>query len=277
MEYYEFLFEPIAAAQKDMLIALLDSIGFTGFEEENETLKAFINKNDLNEIDLANVIVMMTDIQYSRSEIQEINWNEKWEAGFEPVNILYPGTSETFVHLRAGFHKPGVDAKFDIVVTPKMSFGTGHHATTYLMIEQMSQVDFTHKKVIDFGTGTGILAILAEKLGAEAVLAIDNDDWSINNAKENISANHCERISLIKAETVPVEKSAIILANINLNIIVNSLPAIKNACEPGGIILFSGIMKRDEQSILKALKEKNIKIDAVLEKNGWLAIVAKRP
>jgi ribosomal protein L11 methyltransferase len=157
-----------------------------------------------------------------------------------------------------------------------MSFGTGHHATTYLMAEQMSQLDLEDKRVIDFGTGTGVLAILAEKLGAANIIAIDNDDWSINNARENITANDCRRISLVKAETIVTDKkAAVILANINLNIIVDNLSEIKNAADTGATILFSGIMAHDESIILAALKEVNIKVQEIFNKNGWLAILAK--
>jgi len=275
MEYYQFIFESIPADKKDILIALLADIGFTGFEEEEDILKAFINTADLDEEYFDNII-SINPVKYSRSIIKEINWNEKWEASFEPVTILHPETRVPFVHLRAVFHKPDPQAIFDIVITPKMSFGTGHHATTYLMAEQMSGISFEGKRVIDFGTGTGVLAILAEKLGAASILAIDNDDWSINNAMENISANNCERISLVKAETIATDKKAdIILANINLNIIIENLEAIKNASKPGAVILFSGIMEHDEPLIKAALETQNIELIKVLRKNGWIAILTE--
>jgi len=275
MEYYQFIFESLAADKKDMLVALLNDIGFTGFEEEEAVLKAFINKADFKETAFE-YIISTNDLIYSKSIVKEINWNEKWESGFEPVTILLPGTAKPFVHLRAGFHQPDPAAAFDIEVTPKMSFGTGHHATTYLMIEQMSQLDFAGKEVIDFGTGTGVLAILAEKLGAASVLAIDNDDWSIENALENTGRNHCSRIKLLKAETIPtVEPAAVILANINLNIIISNLDAIKKASKPGTRILFSGILQLDEPIIKKSLEEASIKTEEYRYKDGWLIIRAK--
>ena len=259
-----------------MLIAMLNDVGFTGFEEEDNSLKAFINKADLDQNDF-DAIIATTDVKYSISTIKEINWNEKWEASFEPVTILYPETSIPFLYLRAAFHKADPNAKFDIVITPKMSFGTGHHATTYLMAEQMSKIDFEGKTVIDFGTGTAVLAILAEKLGAANILAIDNDDWSINNARENIYTNNCTHISLVKAETiVSIEKAAVILANINLNIITANLSAIKASAAPVATILFSGIMLHDEPIILTALQAANIKVKQVFYKNNWLAILAQR-
>ena len=275
MEYYQYLFEALTSDKKDILVALLNDIGFTGFEEEENALKAFINKEDLDQ-NKFDVIIATTAVKYSISTIEEINWNEKWETSFEPVTILYPQTSIPFLHLRAAFHKADPNAKFDIVITPKMSFGTGHHATTYLMAEQMSKIDFEGKTVIDFGTGTAVLAILAEKLGAANIIAIDNDDWSINNANENITANNCSKISLTKADTiVSAEKAAIILANINLNIITANLSAIKTVAEPDATILFSGIMLHDEPVILAALQAANIEVKQVFYKNDWLAILTK--
>ena len=275
MEYYQFIFESLAEDKKEIIIALLSDIGFSGFEEEDDRLKAFISKDDFITEEFENIIPANTLI-YSRSTIQQTNWNAQWESGFEPVTVFYPGTDQPFVHLRAGFHQKDELAKYDIEVTPKMSFGTGHHATTYLMAEQMSQLDFSHQQVIDFGTGTGVLAILAEKLGAASVLAIDNDDWSIENAGENIAKNHCNRISLVKADTIPAgQQAGIILANINLNIIISSLENIKNACKPGTTILFSGIMIHDEPVILKSLAASSIKVEECRLRDSWLIIRAK--
>ena len=275
MEYYQFIFKSLTEDKKEIMIALLSDIGFSGFEEEGEELKAFISKTDLKEDQFENII-SINNLDYSRSVIREINWNEKWESGFEPVTIFYPATDRPFVHLRAGFHQKDESAVYDIEVTPKMSFGTGHHATTYLMIEQMSQLDFNNKRVIDFGTGTGVLAILAEKLTAAFVIAIDNDDWSIENAGENILKNNCKKISLFKANTIPVgQQSDIILANINLNIIIATLHDIKNACKPGATILFSGIMTHDEPVILKSLEDHSIKVEECRFRDNWLIIRAK--
>ncbi|MEP7165765.1 MAG: 50S ribosomal protein L11 methyltransferase [Ferruginibacter sp.] len=275
MEYYQFLFEGIPNDKRDILVALLNDIGFTGFEEADDSLKAFINIADLDQNDL-DVVIATTDAKYSRSIIQEINWNEKWETSFEPVTVFEPGTAVPFVYVRAAFHQADTNAKIDIVITPKMSFGTGHHATTYLMAEQMSQIDFKNKTVIDFGTGTAVLAILAEKLGAANIIAIDNDDWSINNARENITANNCRHITLVRAETIDTaEKAAVILANINLNIITANLSVIKAAAEPAATLLFSGIMLHDEPLIISALKTAGIEIKEILYKNGWLAILTK--
>jgi ribosomal protein L11 methyltransferase len=155
-----------------------------------------------------------------------------------------------------------------------MSFGTGHHATTFLMMQEMQSLDFNDKFVIDFGTGTGVLAILAEKLGAKKILAIDNDEWSINNAKENIDSNRCRKIDLVMAGEMAKEFSAdIILANINLNVIIANLELIKQACIKGSQILLSGLLVQDEEAISEILKINGFVISKLVEKNNWICIM----
>ena len=274
MDYIQFLFTGINDDEKDIVIALLAGIGFEGFEEENDHLKALIPVNNFDEY-LFNSVINITLYNYSKSIIKEQNWNAKWESDFEPVIVYHPTTSEPFVYIRAGFHKPDNAFKYDIEVTPKMSFGTGHHATTYLMLANMSGIDFTDKTVIDFGTGTGVLAILAEKMGARNVLAIDNNEWSINNAIENITVNNCKNITIECAETIPEGSNAdIILANINLNIITANITSIKNAATSNTVFLFSGIMLHDESNILNVLTNAGIKIEKIFKKDNWLSISA---
>ena len=275
MEYYQFIFEAIPKDKNDILIALLADAGFSGFEEEENKLIACISSNDFDE-ELFKRIIQLVKAEYSTSIVKEINWNAKWESDFEPVIVLHPESQMPFAIIRANFHQPSAQVMHDIIITPKMSFGTGHHATTYLMIERMSLQSFLNKSVIDFGTGTGVLAILAEKMGAAKIDAIDNDDWSINNAKENIENNNCQKINLYKEETTStIKKANIILANINLNVIISQLDGIINACEAGAVLLISGILVQDKAIILKALKEKNIKIINCFERNNWLAIETK--
>ena len=158
-----------------------------------------------------------------------------------------------------------------------MSFGTGHHATTFLMIEKMLGLDFFGKKVLDFGTGTGILAILAEKMGASAVTAIDNDEWSIENATENIAANHCNKVLIQKAKTIPVEKRYdIILANINLNVILSNLAAIVAAAKPGAALVLSGFLKGDESEMLAAFAKNRLMRLSMAQKGEWICLHAIR-
>ncbi|MEO6670176.1 MAG: 50S ribosomal protein L11 methyltransferase [Ferruginibacter sp.] len=275
MNPYQFIFENIVPERQEMLIALLANIGFDGFEEDDKALKAFIPTATFDE-DMFHDVIELIDIKYSKSILEEVNWNQRWETGFEPVIVPHPTSLAAFAAVRANFHAviPGVP--YDLLVTPKMSFGTGHHATTYLMMQQMSLLDFNSKEVIDFGTGTGVLAILAEKLGATKITAIDNDEWSINNSIENIDANSCTNIIIVKGETIEAGITAdIILANINLNIIIGNLEAIKTACKTGTSILISGIMQKDEEEIITLLKENNFIIKTCLEKDNWLIILAR--
>ncbi len=272
MDHYQFIFEVKSQEATDQLIAQLDSVGFEGFEETSDTLKAFIS-TDKFDSDEFNNLVDLNLLKYTKSIVKETNWNAEWESGFEPVVIFDPVSEKAVISVRASFHSAVENVLYDLVVTPKMSFGTGHHATTYLMMQQMLLLNFKNKRVIDFGTGTGVLAILAKKMGASEITAIDNDDWSINNAKENIEANNCGEIKILQLSTIEVGlKADIILANINLNIIIANLTAIKNACLPGTIILFSGIMVNDKQQIISALEAGDFVISDCIARDNWLIL-----
>ena len=274
MDYIQILFTDIDEIKTEIIIALLIDIGFEGFQEENNLLKALIPIHQFDEI-LFNSIIEKDLLKYSKSIIKEQNWNEKWETDFEPVLVNHPKTSKPFVFIRASFHNENNSFEYNIEVTPKMSFGTGHHATTYLMVANMSGIDFKNKTVIDFGTGTGVLAILSEKMGAKSVLAIDNDEWSINNAKENIEVNNCKNITILQAETIPKgNKADIILANINLNIIKENIVEIKDAALNETIFLFSGIMLHDEHKILEELTNAGMNIKNVFRRENWLSVLA---
>jgi ribosomal protein L11 methyltransferase len=271
MEYLQFLFEGLATEKKEILIALLSDAGFEGFEESDQSLKAFIPQPLFDQSSFDSII----DVTNVKSNIKKTNWNEKWESDFHPVEVIDTITSKPFAYIRASFHTAAPAFEHDIIVTPKMSFGTGHHATTFLMVLNMQHIDFAGKTVIDFGTGTGVLAILAEKLGAASVVGIDCDDWSIDNAKENLAANNCTKVSVVKAETIPsAYKAEIILANINLNIIAANITEIKAACLPGTELLFSGIMIHDEKKILEVLSIGGLIVREVYKRENWLAISA---
>jgi ribosomal protein L11 methyltransferase len=273
MNYIQIQFDQTTVAQNEILIALLDNIGFDGFEEDNQTLKACIAEEHFNE-NLFNSIIDINIFKYSKSIIKKQNWNALWEADFKPIAILHPITSKPFVYLKAGFHSNNDGYEFNIDVTPKMSFGTGHHATTYLMVQQMAHINFEDKQVIDFGTGTGVLAILAEKLGAKNVLAIDCDEWSIINTKENIETNNCSIILVEQAETIPAgNKADVILANINLNIISENISAIKQSCNENVTLLFSGIMAHNETEIKSVIENAGFKIKSMVQKDGWLCLL----
>ena len=267
--YIQIQFQNITTAQAEMLIAELSQQYFEGFEEQGALLKAFIPEKDFDETVL-NEIALQHNLSFQKSVIEETNWNQVWESNFEPVVV------DDFVSVRAEFHAPEKNAEHEIIITPKMSFGTGHHATTYMMIQQMRGIDFKNKIVFDFGTGTGVLAILAEKLGAENILATDNDEWSINNALENIERNNCHKIDIKLSSVIPVEnKFDIILANINKNVILENLSTLKSQLLPEGILLVSGLLVDDKEDILTATEKFKLKVFNIIERNNWLSIRLK--
>jgi ribosomal protein L11 methyltransferase len=271
-----YQFNTLQQEGQEMLIAQLELYGFHGFEEQENSLLAYVNEKDLVENEF-HVFISQNNIIYTKSIIEDKNWNADWERDFHPVTVSLPNSDRPFVHIRAAFHPTLPEAQYDLLITPKMSFGTGHHATTYGMVEAMSQINFEGKKIIDFGTGTGVLAILAEKLGAQEVLAIDCDEWSISNAAENLAANHCKQVRLLLASELPEKaKCDILIANINLNILRENMNAIFAAGLPGCQYLFSGFLETDLKEMTGVLTKAGLKISTVYPHNQWLVIAATK-
>lgn len=265
--YIQVTVNSVSPEQSDILIAQLAELGFDGFEEVGNSLNAFITEEHFSEEGLEALLVPM-NLQYITASIASKNWNEEWEKNFDPVIV------DDFVAIRADFHAPIRNVEHEILITPKMSFGTGHHATTYLMMQQMRSIDFTGKSVFDFGTGTGILAILAEKLGAASVFAIDNDEWSVDNAKENAEKNNCRVVNLsLDDDPNGKESFDIILANINKNVILAYISVLVNRLNNDGILLLSGLLKDDEEDVLQACKVLSVKHISTTHKNNWICIM----
>jgi len=266
MEYIKITFADLQPEQKEILIAQLADAGYEGFEEKDSSLDAFINSRSFDKI-IVNEISFKYQTPYIKEKIAETNWNQVWESNFEPVIV------NDYVAIRADFHKPITNTKFEIVITPKMSFGTGHHATTYMMIELMKEIDLKERAVLDFGSGTGILAILAEKEGAKNIDAIDNDDWSIANAAENFEKNNCTKINLRKASNPASDISFdIILANINKNVIIENMALLSELLNNSGQILLSGLLREDKDEILSIATELRLKFKKKLIRNNWIAL-----
>ena len=252
-----------------IITALLMDSGFEGIEEQEDETIGSIPSELFNEEDVKEIFEKYT-VNYSLSTVEQQNWNAAWERSFEPVII------DNFAAIRASFHQPVKGVEHDIIITPKMSFGTGHHATTFLMVQQMKELDFKNKNVIDFGTGTAVLAILAEKLGAQNIVAIDNDVWSIDNARENLEANSCSKVELVLANEMIVSKKVdVILANINLNVIVKNLEKIKQASLPETYIVLSGLLVQDKKQISELLTASEFHIIKIADKNNWIILLAK--
>lgn len=250
-----------------MLVAELTRLGFQGFEERETELLAYCEEDRYESTAVASLLAER-GVSYLETLVKEQNWNAVWEENFQPVCV------EDFVAIRADFHLPVPGVGLEIIIVPKMSFGTGHHATTYLMIRQMRELDFREQTVLDFGTGTGILAILAEKMEAGKITAIDLDDWSILNARENIAKNNCHKISVIQAASLlPGETYDRILANITRDVILENLPGMARALNPGGILLLSGLLLENEAEILAAAQINFLKMKQIARRDQWISIL----
>ncbi|PWT99537.1 MAG: 50S ribosomal protein L11 methyltransferase [Bacteroidetes bacterium] len=269
-QYIEVKFETKEDFQNEILIALLSEIGYEGFEEDGRILKAFIPESHFDEVVLKELAVK-SGLEFSNTVIPVKNWNSIWESEFHPVVV------NDFVGIRAGFHKSITGVRYEIVITPKMSFGTGHHDTTYMMIQSLENLDLKKKSVADFGTGTGILAILASKLGASKILGIDHDEWSIRNAEENFLENHVDNVSLSNTGVFPSDDSwDLILANINKLVILSNIKVISNTLAPGGILITSGYLLEDEADMLNAAESHGLSKLSIQRRNNWLCITFKK-
>ncbi|MFN6245012.1 MAG: 50S ribosomal protein L11 methyltransferase [Chitinophagaceae bacterium] len=296
-EYIQIAFDFENQDQMEILVAQLSNLGFDGFNEEEAATsinngvgmssvlgtsaglgegaghcKTFILQQDYmanNIEDKLNNIFSLHNLKYSKSIIKEENWNAVWESNFEPVRV------GDFVGIRANFH-PSFDPKvqYEIQITPKMSFGTGHHATTFTVMQLMENLDFRGKSVYDFGTGTGILAILAEMLGASEVLAVDNDPWCIENSEENLQANDSSKITiqLVDAAFQPRDFD-IIIANVNRHIIEANLEALTQVSNSNSTLILSGLLIEDQYDIISLAQKNNWQFIQSQPLDGWVSLL----
>jgi ribosomal protein L11 methyltransferase len=266
MDYLELNIEGINGEQKDILISRLLERGFESFGEDEERLKAYIQ---LELADMAKIrkIIDEFHVSFTSTRIPKENWNEEWEKHYDPV--LISGNC----YIRAPFHPPLKGIRFDIIIEPKMSFGTAHHETPSLMIEMMMESDFTSKKVLDMGCGTGILAIFAKKLGAAEVDAVDNDEWAVENAIENVRKNHAAsvRVSLGDVKKIRNQIYDCILANINRNVLLEDIPFYEYLIDRGELLL-SGFYKEDIPLIIEKAENHRFRFITMKSKNNWVAL-----
>ena len=261
--------ESISLDESEILMAELSENNFYAFEQNENDLIGYIIEEDFDVLKL-NMLLPQNTI-YKYSIIEDKNWNEEWESQLQSVTI------NNFAGIRASFHKPLENVKHEIIITPKMSFGTGHHATTFLMIELMQKINFKNKKVLDFGVGTGVLAILAEKLGASSVLAIDCDEWSIHNATENIKANNCKRIITEKRDNIKgIYGVDIVLANINFNVLEENAKNLSTVLKTGSVLIISGFLSNDENNIVSVFVKNDFVKKQSSQKEGWIALVFEK-
>jgi ribosomal protein L11 methyltransferase len=266
---YNFTFSPKEPIS-EILIAELGNVGFESFVETEKGVTAYIQKTDWSAEILADVFVLNSDefsIEYNLNEVPQTNWNAEWEKNFEPIQV------DDLVSIRAPFHE-NPNLKYDIVIEPKMSFGTGHHETTHMMVQHLLQLDLENKKVLDMGCGTGILAIFAEMKGAKPLDAIDIDNWCYENSVENVTRNNCENISVYEGDaTLLVDKKYdVIIANINRNILLLDMKVYTICLQEGGILLLSGFYEQDIPVIDAEVIKYGLKLEKFIQRNNWVAL-----
>ena len=272
--YLEFNFN-ISPLQpwNEILMAELIEIGFDSFTEEHNGILAYIQKDLFDDKQLQEINMFSNEaveISYTYQEMPNINWNEEWEKNFEPINV------EDQVSIRAEFHS-NQNLPHEIIIQPKMSFGTGHHATTYLMIQQMLDMNFENKTVLDMGCGTSVLAIFAKQKGAGKTVAIDIDEWSVENSKENAARNNVElEISQGTADNLGAENFDIILANINRNILISDIPTYVSVLNNVGQLLLSGLCFFDVDDILEVCNEHKLTLKRKLQREEWVSLLLEK-
>ncbi len=277
MKYIEvdFAVQPLEIGS-DILIAQLAEIGFESFVETEIGAKAYIQEQffEINNISKLEILLNKNfTITYKISNIEDQNWNQLWESNYEPVNI------DDKCIIKAPFHKQKFDAKYQIIIEPKMSFGTAHHETTASVIRLMFEIEFNNKVVLDMGSGTGVLAILSSMLGAKKVVSIDNDSWAFENHLENNLANNISNVDVIlgDANNIPNIEFDIIVANINRNILLNDIRSYSKVLKNNGIIVFSGFYQgHDLEMIVAESKKYDLTLITNIVENNWTAAKFKK-
>ena len=254
----------------EILMAELEETAFESFMETENGMDAFVQKELWSDTILNDIAILSNNeftISYTFEEIEQVNWNEEWEKNFEAIDV--DGTC----HVRAPFHSK-TDAQFDIVIEPKMSFGTGHHETTHMMIQHLLDMEVAGMKTLDMGCGTAILAILAEMKGAKPIDAIDIDNWCYLNSIENAERNNCTQITVYEGDAALLkdQKYDLIIANINRNILLNDMQAYVSCLNPKGTILFSGFYNEDIPFIDASCAKNGLTFVKKLERNNWVSL-----
>ena len=266
---YNFTITPKEPAT-EILIAELGEVGFESFVENEHGVTAYIQKSEWNPLILEDIFVLNSDefsIAYNQHEVEQTNWNSEWEKNFTPIQV------DDLVSIRAPFHE-NPNLKYDIVIEPKMSFGTGHHETTHMMVQHLLKLDLTNKKTLDMGSGTGILAIFAEMKGANPIDAIDIDNWCYENSLENIERNNCNKITVFEGDASLLinKKYDVIIANINRNILLMDMKVYTDCLNEKGILLLSGFYEEDMPIIDVEVSKYNLKLENFIQRNNWVAL-----
>lgn len=269
---YTFTVEPVEPGS-DILIAEIADMGFESFENTENGFLAYIPEDLNSQVDLNDLKFPDFSYSFTVQKMEQVNWNEEWEKNFKPVIV-----NDNCV-IRAPFHHLEKKYKYDLLIMPKMSFGTGHHDTTWLMCRNMLEHDFKKKSVFDMGTGTGVLAILAKKLGAAEVVGNDIDEWSVENARENCAANGCSEIRIVEgAGDLLTRKNQydVVLANINKNVLKSYLPALSGALKSNAHLFMSGFFKTDCKELIDLASSYCFKLYKQELKNDWAMLIFQK-
>ena len=266
---FTFVVEPRDPAT-EILIAELGYVGFESFVENETGVIAYIQKDDCSDDILENIFVLNSNefsIEYTKEEIEQVNWNSEWEKNFSPIQV------EDKVSIRAPFHE-NPNLEYDIIIEPKMSFGTGHHETTHMMVQHLLDIEVKGKKTLDMGCGTGILAIFAEMKGAMPIDAIDIDNWCYLNTIENVERNNCTKITSYEGDASLLEgkKYDLIIANINRNILLNDLEVYANCLTHGGTLLLSGFYAEDISLLDEKASAEGLNLQNEKKRNKWVSL-----
>lgn len=277
MPYTEvtFLLQPLDP-WRDILMVELGDLGYDSFEETAGGVKAYVPSNTFDEAALSKLMTLRdphVNASWTSIEIPDRNWNAEWESSFQPVEV---GKE---VRIRAEFHpsKPGFT--HELVITPRMAFGTGHHATTRMMVQAMLGLDLAGRTVCDLGCGTGVLAILAERMGAGPQVAIDIDQQAVDNARENVERNGCTAIAVEKgdASSLVGRTFDVILANIERNVLLQAMPLMYDALNPGGALFLSGFVVTDRHMLAQRAKETGLTLAERMNEGDWALLGCRRP
>ena len=260
----------------EILIAEIGEAGFDTFMETENGFEAYAEEENFDRNAVQDIRLKYqnhTSLHFAFDQVEKKNWNEEWERSYEPIVV------EGACMIRAEFHIPEKKYPHEIIITPKMSFGTGHHQTTYLMIQAQMQIDHQGKRVMDAGCGTAVLAIMASKLGATEVEAFDIDEWSVVNGNENAQINHAPNVHIRQGKISQLHFEGvfdIILANINKNILLEEMPAYVTFLRPGGTLLISGFYENDIPDLLKAAQKLQLHEKGRFNKETWAALWLNR-
>jgi len=276
MPFVQLTFNEVEVASQEIIIAALIEINFDSFQQNNNQLLAFVDIINFDEAEMKAQLQLFGQKQaasnFTKNILEEENWNTKWEENFPPVIVADK------ILIKAPFHSIKQKYKYEIELAPKMAFGTGHHETTYMMLEQMLHIDFTNANVLDYGCGTGILAILAAMKNATTIDAIDIDDWAYKNSLENITTTGHKNINIQQGDLNLVHHNLynVILANINKNVILKNLNALEKILLPEGHLFLSGILKDDVEEVMQATKGLFSSELIIKTKGNWAILVYKK-